>query len=185
MVPWVVRAAGLALGFGRWLAAAQQGGGQQQQQQKIPAPKWLNEEGTELFYDVEQEEEHLSSNACEWREKLLKLMMGKGDQDAGAHRSRVLHHLGLCEMKKKNWVKARKHILSSISELNFDEASMMKNENLAHLPLLRQATEFMDKGELTQAGTAARRCREILERQAKKNDQVHAQAGSRRSETAC
>ena len=47
------------------------------------------------------------------------------------------------------------------------EDVMMKNPDLAPIALTKQASEFMKKFELTQAGTQFRRCREVLDRNLK------------------
>jgi len=146
----------LGLSFGPRFAGAQPG-----QAQKLQAPSWLSEQGKELFHDIESEDESLGANACEMRVKLLTEMMGKGDQDAPAHRSRVLQSIGMCELKKYNWKEGKKRLEQAIAELPMDEAAMMKNEMMASLPLMKQVADFMDKEELTQAGTAGRRGREI------------------------
>ena len=39
--------------------------------------------------------------ACEYREKLLKAMAGKGDQSASSYRARTLLGLGLCEVRRE------------------------------------------------------------------------------------
>lgn len=114
------------------------------------------------------ETEPSGEQACENREKLLKAMAGKGDSGASNYRVRTLLGLGLCEVKKENWVMAKKRLESTISEMNVpSEDMMMKNPDLAPVALTKQASEFMKKFELTQAGTQFRRCREVLDRNLK------------------
>ena len=95
-------------------------------------------------------------------------MAGKGDSGASHYRVRTLLGLGLCEVKRENWVMAKKRLESTISEMNVpSEDMMMKNPDLAPVALTKQASEFMKKFELTQAGTQFRRCREVLDRNLK------------------
>jgi len=132
-------------------------------------PKWLDDEGKDLFTDLESDERPYSDSACETREKLLKKMAGKGDKDAGEHRARVLLALGLCEFKKDAYGLARRRLESAISEMNLpSEDFMLQNQGVAHIALIKQAAVFMDKHEITQASTALRRCREIIDRNLKK-----------------
>lgn len=63
---------------------------------------------------------------------------------------------------------AKKRLESTISEMNVpSEDMMMKNPDLAPIALTKQASDFMKKFELTQAGTQFRRCREVLDRNLK------------------
>jgi len=140
----------------------------QPQKQRMEAPKWLDDDGKELFSDIESDENLYGEQACENREKLLKAMAGKGDSGASNYRVRTLLGLGLCEVKKENWVMAKKRLESTISEMNVpSEDMMMKNPDLAPVALTKQASEFMKKFDLTQAGTQFRRCREVLDRNLK------------------
>eukprot|EP00930_Biecheleria_cincta_P003943 TRINITY_DN104849_c0_g1_i1.p1 TRINITY_DN104849_c0_g1~~TRINITY_DN104849_c0_g1_i1.p1 ORF type:complete len:678 (-),score=221.65 TRINITY_DN104849_c0_g1_i1:43-2076(-) len=144
--------------------AQQQGG-----RQKMEAPKWLSDEGKDLFSDIEADDNTHGEQACENREKLLKLMAGKGDPGAAEYRARTLLGLGLCELKKENFPMAKKRLDSSISEMNLpSEDFMLQNPSLAPIALTKQAADFLKKYELTQAGTQLRRCRELLDRNVKK-----------------
>ncbi|CAE7699433.1 unnamed protein product [Symbiodinium pilosum] len=141
---------------------------QGQRPQKIEAPKWLDDDGKDLFNDIENDENPHSEAACESREKLLKAMAGKGDASASSYRARTLLGCGLCEVKKANWAMAKRRLESAISEMNVpSEEMMLKNPELAPIALTKQASDFMRKFELTQAGTQLRRCREVLERNIK------------------
>jgi len=141
---------------------------QGQRPQKMEAPKWLDDDGKDLFNDIENDENPHSDAACESREKLLKAMAGKGDSSASSYRARTLLGCGLCEMKKANWMMAKRRLESAISEMNVpSEEMMLKNPDLAPIALTKQAADFMKKFELTQAGTQLRRCREVLERNVK------------------
>jgi len=141
---------------------------QGQRPQKMEAPKWLDDDGKDLFNDIENDENPHSDAACESREKLLKAMAGKGDSSASSYRARTLLGCGLCELKKANWVMAKRRLESAISEMNVpSEEMMLKNPDLAPIALTKQAADFMKKFELTQAGTQLRRCREVLERNVK------------------
>ncbi|CAE7778122.1 unnamed protein product [Symbiodinium necroappetens] len=134
----------------------------------MEAPKWLDDDGKDLFNDIENDENPHSDAACESREKLLKAMVGKGDSSASNYRARTLLGCGLCEMKKANWMMAKRRLESAISEMNVpSEEMMLKNPDLAPIALTKQAADFMKKFELTQAGTQLRRCREVLERNVK------------------
>ncbi|CAE6958934.1 unnamed protein product [Symbiodinium sp. CCMP2592] len=134
----------------------------------MEAPKWLDDDGKDLFNDIENDENPHSDAACESREKLLKAMAGKGDSSASSYRARTLLGCGLCELKKANWVMAKRRLESAISEMNVpSEEMMLKNPDLAPIALTKQAADFMKKHELTQAGTQLRRCREVLERNVK------------------
>jgi len=157
-------------------ASAQPGGGAPQ---KMAPPKWLDDEGKDLFTDLEADENPYNEAACETREKLLKKMAGKGDKDASEHRARVLIGLGLCELKKASWSLAKRRLESAISEMNMpSEDFMLQNQGVAHIALIKQAAVFMDKHEITQASTALRRCREIVDRNLKKVlKMVHKQMG--------
>ncbi|CAK9032177.1 Hypothetical protein (Fragment) [Durusdinium trenchii] len=140
----------------------------QPRKQGMDAPKWLDDDGKELFNDVESDENSYGDVTCETREKLLKAMAGKGDSTAGSYRARTLLGLGLCELKKENWPMATKRLESAISEMNVpNEDFMMKNPDLAPIALTKQGADFMRKFELTQAGTQLRRCREVLDRNLK------------------
>lgn len=143
----------------------------QGQPQKMEPPKWLDDTGKDLFNDLETEDLNTfyGAAACETREKLLKAMAGKGDRDAADHRSRVLLGLSLCEMKKGDWVKSKKRWENTLSEFNApSEDAMLQNPNFAPFALMKQAADLMAKHEVSQAGTALRRCREIMDRNLKK-----------------
>jgi len=145
------------------VAAQQQG-----QPQKIPPPKWLDDEGKDLFQDIENDDNYHGDAMCEAREKLLKKMAGQAAKDAGEHRFRVLLGLGLCELRKGNYPLAKKRLDSGISELNMpSEDAMLKSPQMAHFVLAKQAATFLSKHEVTQATTALRRCREIMDRNLK------------------
>lgn len=156
------------------LAAQPQG-----QPQKMEPPKWLDDEGKDLFMDIENDDAVHGDASCEAREKLLKKMAGKGEKDAADHRARVLLGLGLCEFRKEDYTLAKKRLDSCVSEMNVpsDEA-MLQNQHMAHIGLIKQAATFMSKHEITQGTTALRRCREILDRNLKKIlKMVHKQMG--------
>jgi len=143
---------------------------QQGQPQRAEPPKWLDDAGKDLFNDLESEEEITYSGAgCEIRENLLKAMVGKGDAGASEHRTRVLLGLALCEFKKGDWVRCKKRWENMLSEFNApSEDTMLQNPNLAPYALMKQAADLMTKHEVSQAGTALRRCREIQDRNLKK-----------------
>jgi len=144
-------------------AAGQQRGGQ-----KLEAPKFLSDEAKDIFNDIEADEEVYSSAACEGREKLLKLMAGKGEREAQDHRARVLINLGVCEFKKGDYSKSNLRFSSALSEMNLpNEDIIMQNPQLAPIGLMRSAANFMTKQELTQTATAIRRCKEVLSRNLK------------------
>lgn len=143
-------------------------GAQQQQPQKISPPKWLPDDGKDLFNDIEADERVYGDAACENREKLLKFMAGKGEKDAAEYRYRTLFGLGLCEFRKERFDLSQKRLDSAISELNApSEDALLKNPNLAPTVLLKQSASFMSKYEVSQAGTQLRRCREVLDRNLK------------------
>jgi hypothetical protein len=146
-------------------------------QQKTPIPKFLSDEGKEVFSDIEDEQAYYGDNACESRAKLLKLMAGEGGQEASQHRARVLLGLGLCEYRKQNFPMSLKRWESTISELNVpSEDAMMQNPSLAPIGLMKQAAAFMTKLEVSQAGTALRRAAEVMDRNLKKAlKQIHKQ----------
>mmetsp|Transcript_136875 Transcript_136875/g.437901 ORF Transcript_136875/g.437901 Transcript_136875/m.437901 type:complete len:716 (+) Transcript_136875:67-2214(+) len=151
-----------------------------QQPQKIAVPNWLDDEGKDIFKDLEDDENIYGDNSCELREKLLKKMAGKGEKDASDHRARVLLGLGLCTFRRGDYTMSKKRLESAISEMNFpSEDWMLQNQQVAHLALIKQAAVFMSRHEITQASTALRRCREILDRNLKKIlKQVHKQMGA-------
>lgn len=161
-----MKSAILVLGLGlslRPIVAQQQG-----QPQKIPPPKWLSDDGKDLFNDVESDESLFSDSACESREKLLKLMAGHGEKDAADHRVRVLMGLGLCELKNGNWDKSKKRWESAVGEMNVpSEEYLLKNPQAAPIALTKQAVAFLAKHEATQAGTQFRRAREVIDRNVK------------------
>mmetsp|Transcript_49747 Transcript_49747/g.89333 ORF Transcript_49747/g.89333 Transcript_49747/m.89333 type:complete len:677 (-) Transcript_49747:61-2091(-) len=154
------------------------------QRQKMEAPKWLSDTGKDLFNDIESDDKAHSDLACENREKLLKLMAGKGDKGASDYRARVLLGLGLCEFKKENFAMAKKRLDNAIGEMNVpSEDMMLQNPNLAPIALTKQSADFLNKFEVTQAGTQLRRCREILNRNMKQIlKQVHQQMGQQQGE---
>mmetsp|Transcript_33162 Transcript_33162/g.72311 ORF Transcript_33162/g.72311 Transcript_33162/m.72311 type:complete len:682 (-) Transcript_33162:146-2191(-) len=140
-----------------------------QQPQKMEPPRWLSDDGKDLFNDLEAEAQQYGELACETREKLLKHMFGKSERDATDHRARVLIGLGVCEFKKAAFDKAKKRLASAISELNLpNEDMVMQNPQLAPYGLMQRAAEYMEKFEVTQAGTALRRAREVVDRNMKK-----------------
>jgi len=144
------------------------GAAQQQQQQGIPVPKWLSDNGKDLFTDLQTEENVFSDGACESREKLLKEMAGHGEPDASHHRARVLLDLGSCMFKQDNYAKSALRYASAISEMNVpNEDTLLARQETAHIPLMRQAADLMKKHQLTEAAVALRRCRVILERNVK------------------
>lgn len=141
----------------------------QGQPQKLQPPKWLSDEGKDLFTEVNDEEHWFGDAACDGREKLLKAMAGKSERDAADHRVRVLLHLGLCEYRKGNYKKSAQRIDSAIGEMNVpSEDVLMKNPPMAPIPLMKQAAIAMQNHELTQAGTALRRTREVIDRSLRK-----------------
>lgn len=166
--------AALAIAVGSAPAAAQGPG-----PQKPEAPKWLDDEGKDLFNDLEGDDQFYGDGACETREKLLKKMAGKGDKDAADHRARVLLGLGLCEFRKGDYALSKRRLDSCVSEMNLpSEEFMLQNQGIAHIALIKQAATFMSKHEITQAGTALRRCREIIDRNLRKIlKMVHKQMG--------
>ncbi|CAJ1433292.1 unnamed protein product [Effrenium voratum] len=140
----------------------------QPRKQSIEAPKWLDDDGKELFNEIENDDKTFGDLACEYREKLLKAMAGKGDPSASSYRARTLLGLGLCEVRRENWAMAKKRLESAISEMNApSEDAMLKNPDLAPLALTKQASDLMKRFEITQASTQLRRCREVLERNLK------------------
>lgn len=145
------------------------------QQQRPQMPKWLGEEGQELALELETAEVFFSDELCENREKLLAILKGKGEQGAQQLRARTLMDLGVCKFKKGDFETAKKRFENGIGEMNVaNEEVLMKNPSNAQLVLLKQAATFMTKLEVTQAGIALRRCREVLERLAKQLvKQVH------------
>lgn len=143
-------------------------GAQQQQPQKISPPKWLPDDGKDIFNDIEADEHFYGDAACENREKLLKFMAGKGEKDAAEHRYRTLFGLGMCEFRKERFDLSQKRLDSAISELNApSEDALLKNQNSAPTVLLKQSASLMAKYEVSQAGTQLRRCREVLDRNLK------------------
>jgi len=156
----------------------------QQGARKFEAPKWLPDEGKDLWNDIEGEDDHFSEFSCEAREKLLKLAAGKGDQEGSNVRSRILLGLGICELKKSDFVKSKKRFESCISEMNVpSEDVMLQNQGIAHIALAKQATVHLSKHEVTQAATALRRGREILNRNVKQVlKQVHKQMGEQQDQ---
>lgn len=141
----------------------------QGQAQKLAPPKWLDDEGKDLFMDLEGDDNIFGDNACEVREKLLKKMAGKGEKDAADHRARVLLGLGLCEFKKGDYGISKRRLDSCVSEMNVpSDDYMLQNQQIAHIGLIKQAAGLMAKQDITQATTALRRCREILDRNLKK-----------------
>jgi len=160
-----VAAAVLAASFGQPVLS--QGG--QQRPQKMEPPKWLSDEGKDLFNDVEASDKLFDGLACENREKLFKQMVGKSDQGAADYRSRVLLGLGLCNFRTGDFGTAAKRFDSMISEMGASsEDALLKNPNTAPMVLMKHASQLMHKNELTQAGTAVRRCVEIQSRNLKK-----------------
>jgi hypothetical protein len=150
------------------LCSGQPGG---QQPQKIPPPKWLSDEGKDLFNDVEDDATYFGDSACEAREKLLKLMAGKGgkgEEDATDHRVRVLLGLGLCEIRKSNWDKATLRFESTLSEMNApSDDALLKNQRFAPFVLMKQATTALKRWEIGQGATQLRRCSEVIRRNIK------------------
>ncbi|CAK0789700.1 unnamed protein product, partial [Prorocentrum cordatum] len=140
--------------------------------QKIPVPKWLNDEGQEVFNDIEAEENYFGNVACEHREKLLKLMSqqsANAGKDAPEYRARTLLGIALCEYRKGNFAMSLKRWESTISELNMpSEDVMMQNPSTAPIGLMKQAAAAMTKMEVYQAGTALRRAGEIMDRNLRK-----------------
>jgi len=145
-------------------AAQPRGGGGR----RLEAPKFLSDEAKDIFNDIESDEAVYSEAACEGREKLLKLMAGKGEREAQDHRARVLINLGVCEFKKGDYSKSNLRFSSALSEMNLpNEDMIMQNPQLAPIGLMRSAATVLMKQELTQAGTAIRRCKEVLSRNLK------------------
>lgn len=168
LAPGCRRAAALALAVGLGLGP-QTAAAQPRNPQRMEPPKWLEDDGKDLFNDLENEENLFGDSACETREKLLKYMAGKGAADAADHRARVLLSLGICEFRKGDYERSKRRLDSAVSELNLpSEELLLTNPNLAPIGTMRQAAEFMTKHELTQAGTALRRCREVLDRNLRK-----------------
>eukprot|EP00933_Yihiella_yeosuensis_P031025 TRINITY_DN24580_c0_g1_i1.p1 TRINITY_DN24580_c0_g1~~TRINITY_DN24580_c0_g1_i1.p1 ORF type:complete len:670 (+),score=215.54 TRINITY_DN24580_c0_g1_i1:81-2090(+) len=149
-----------ALGY----AAAQQRGGPQ----KFQAPKWMSDDAKDVFMDIEDAKDSHDDLACENREKLVKLISMNGEQGVTQYRARNFVGLGLCELKKGNWDKAYKRLQNGMSEMNGDEASMLKHPESALLPLAMHTAKHMTKYEFTEAGTSLRRNREIQDRTARK-----------------
>mmetsp|Transcript_134435 Transcript_134435/g.244727 ORF Transcript_134435/g.244727 Transcript_134435/m.244727 type:complete len:679 (-) Transcript_134435:149-2185(-) len=148
--------------FGHWAAVAQQ-------QQGNEPPKFLSDEGKDLFSDLQADDHPFAEKACETREKLLKSMIGNGHQQASQLRAHTLLELGICDFNKGDYTKAKKRMDSTVGELNIgNEDMLLQNPDLAPIGLWRQATDFMKKYELTQAGTALRRAREVIDRNNKK-----------------
>jgi len=178
-----VAAAALAASFGLQCVVSQGG---QQRPQKMEPPKWLSDEGKDLFNDVEASEKLFDGLACENREKLLKQMVGKSDQGAADYRSRVLLGLGLCNYRTGDFGTAAKRFDSMISEMGApSEDALLKNPNSAPMVLMKQASQLMHKNELTQAGTAVRRCVEIQNRNLKKiMKMIHKQMSEQQGGTA-
>jgi len=152
-------------------AQPQQGGG------KIPPPKWLDDEGKDLFVDIEADDLVYGDTACEMREKLLKKMAGHGEKDASEHRTRVLMAIGICALRKGDFSIAKLRLENAISEMNVpNEEVLLQTQQVAHVPLLKQAAGFLHKVEVSQGATAMRRAREIMDRNLKKIlKQVHKQ----------
>lgn len=169
----------LLVGLGPWSASAQ---GPQKQE----APKWMTDDGKDLFSDIMAADHPFDDATCELREKMLATLRGIGDKEAAHYRFMVLKEIGMCEFNKGDFDKAKKRIDSGISELNLPSDDMMlTNPELAPTGLLREAAKFMQKHELTQASTALRRAREISERGLKKilkmiHKQMSGQQGSSR-----
>lgn len=153
----------ILVGLGPWAVSAQQ------QPQKIEPPKWLSDEGKDIFSDLMTAEFPYNEASCESREAYLKTLMGNAGQEAAHYRFQCLKDMGVCEFIKGNYDKSKKRLDSGVSELNLPSDDMMKtNQDLAPVGLLREASNFMTKHELTQAATAIRRSREISERNIKK-----------------
>jgi len=171
----------LLVGLGPWAASAQGGGPQKQE-----APKWMTDDGKDLYSDIMAADHPFDDATCEIREKLLATLRGIGDKEAGHYRYLVLKEIGMCEFNKGDFDKAKKRIDSGISELNLPSDDMMlTNPELAPTGLLREAAKFMKNHDLTQAATALRRAREISERGLKKilkmiHKQMSGQQGSSR-----
>jgi hypothetical protein len=167
-------AAFLAFGLGAQRSAAQPGMGGPQ---KLEPPKYLSDSGKDIFMDVFQDENVFGNSACEGREKLLKELASHGKGDAVQLRAQTLLHIGTCEFKKGNYKKAATRYTNAISEMNApSEDSLLQRQETAHIPLMRQASDFLSKHQLTEAATASRRCRVILERNLKKvMKQLHKQ----------
>lgn len=169
----------LLVGLGPWAASAQ---GPQKQE----APKWMTDDGKDLYSDIMAADHPFDDATCEIREKLLATLRGIGDKEAGHYRYLVLKEIGMCEFNKGDFDKAKKRIDSGISELNLPNDDMMlTNPELAPTGLLREAAKFMKNHDLTQAATALRRAREISERGLKKilkmiHKQMSGQEGSSR-----
>lgn len=139
------------------------------QQQKVAPPKWLDDEGKDIFSDLEGSDDFYGDSACELRERLLKKMAGKGDKEASDHRGRVLVGLGMCQLKRGEYKVSKMRLESAISEWNIpSEDWMLQNQQVAHIALIKQAAAFLQKFEVTQGGTALRRAREICDRNLKK-----------------
>lgn len=137
--------------------------------QGMSPPKWLSDQGKDLFNDLESDEHVFGDAACEAREKLLKHLAGHSERDAIEHRHRVLMSLGICEFKKGDYDKSKKRLESAISEMQApSEDALLQNVQTASIVLMKQASAFLVKHEISQAGTALRRCREIIERNLKK-----------------
>lgn len=162
----------LLLGISPWAATAQQ-------PQKQEPPKWMTDEGKDLFTDITGAEHPFDEATCDSRESLLKTLMGINEREASHFRFLVLKEIGMCEFNKGNYDKAKKRLDSGVSELNLPNDDMMlTNQDLAPIGLLREAAKFMKNFELTQAGTALRRSREISERNLKKIlKMIHKQMG--------
>lgn len=144
--------------FGRWAAVAQG-----------EPPKWLSDEGKDIFQDIQNDDHPFADAGCENQEKLLKTMVGKDAKGASHLRAHTLLQLGVCNFVRENYAEAQKRLDSTVGELNIpNEDMMLQNPDLAPIGLLRQAAGFMKKHELTQAATALRRCREVLDRNMKK-----------------
>lgn len=153
----------ILVGLGPWAASAQQ------QPQKMEPPKWLSDEGKDIFTDLMAAEFPYNDASCESREAYLKALMGNAGQEAAHYRYQCLKDMGVCEFIKGNYEKAKKRLDSGVSELNLPSDDMMTtNQDLAPTGLLREASKFMTKFELTQAATAIRRSKEISERNIKK-----------------
>jgi len=152
---------------------------QKQGQKWYSVPKFLSDSTKDLFDDVMSDEITFGEAACEGREKLLKDVVGRGEQEATQIRTMVLLRLAQCDFKKGLYQKSALRFASAISEMNApSEDALLARPETAPIPLWKHAAEHLSKHRFTEAGIALRRTRVIQERNLKTMmKRVHKQMG--------
>lgn len=134
-------------------------------------PSGFSEKAKDLWGELNQaiadsEKAYLSADTCETRASLLKALATSTAREAPQIKSMVIQDLGLCDLSKKDYAKAKQRFESAISEMNApSEEMLMQNTQMAPLVLEKDAMVFLHKNEVSRAGIALRRTKAVLGRE--------------------